>query len=301
MLLWKRIWKLVKRVINFKELNISFKNIVYVLIGALCSSIAVVWFVRPGTFIPSGMSGTTMLIIMEMDSKLGISVSYSLVYLLLNMILLAFVLGKLGKKFLLLSFAHVFLTSVLIGVLPDLKLTADPVLLAVFGGVINGIGSTIALRANGSTGGTDFIAIYYSMVKNRPQWDKIMLYNGALLIYSGWTYNWTIAFYSIIYQFVSTKLIDTYHNRYKLSSIHVVTHNPDVVSKAMLDVTRHGITQTEAMGVFKQKETSMLYMVASDFELKAIIDAIKAADDKAFIEISTVERIEGNYRQKPLD
>ena len=56
-----------------------------------------------------------------------------------------------------------------------------------------------------------------------------------------------------------------------------------------------------AFGVFKQSDTSILYMVASDFELDAIIKAIKESDPKAFIEISTVERVEGNYRQKPLE
>ena len=286
---------------SLKKLNISIRDIIFVVCASLFSSAAVVWFVRPGQLIPAGISGTTQLIIMGFETQFGIVMSYGLVYLIINLILLSFVFNKLGKKFLILSFIHVFLTSTFIEVLPMLNITQDIVLVAIFGGMLNGIGSTISLRAQGSTGGTDFIAIYYSMVKNKPQWDKIMLFNGALLIYAGWTYNWDIAFYSIIYQFVSTKLIDTYHNRYKLSSIHVVTKRPDEVSQAMLAVTRHGITKTDAIGVFKQQETSILYMVASDFELKCISKAIMEADEKAFIEISTVDRVAGNYRQKPLD
>lgn len=291
----------MKAVTNLKNLNISVRDVLFIVVGSLFSSAAVVWFVRPGNLIPSGMSGTTMLITMGVASNFSINLSYSLVYLILNIILLSFVVGKLGKKFLTLSFIHVFLTSFFISILPTLNFTQDHVLIAVFGGILNGIGSTIALRANGSTGGTDFIAIYYSMVKNKPQWDKIMMFNGALLIYSGWTYNWDMALYSIIYQFVSTKLIDTYHNRYKLSSIHVVTKHADEVSAAMLKVSRHGITKTDGIGVFKQRETSILYMVTSDFEIKQLTQAILGADEKAFIEISTVERVEGNYRQKPLD
>lgn len=291
----------MKLVTSFKDLNIGFKHIFVVFIGALFSSSAVAFFVRPAGLIPAGMSGTTMLITLGFQNQLNIELSYGLVYLFLNIILLLFVMGKLGKKFLILSFVHILLTSTLIDVLPNVGFTQDLILVAVFGGVLNGIGSTITLRANGSTGGTDFIAIYFSMVKNKPQWDKIMIFNALLLLYSGWTYTWNISFYSIIYQFVSTKIIDTYHNRYKLSSIHVVTHFPDIVSEAMLEVTRHGITKTDAMGVFKKKETSMLYMVASEFEVNKIVNAITEADSKAFIEIATVDRVEGNYRQKPLD
>ena len=291
----------MKAVTSFKDLNFNLKDFIYVIIGACLSASAVVWFVRPGSLIPAGMSGVTMLILMGVESQFALQLSYGIVYLVLNLILLSFVFNKLGKKFLTLSFLHVGLTSILVTLLPDIHITSDPVLIAVFGAILNGLGSTLTLRANGSTGGTDFIAIYYSMVKNKPQWDKIMIFNGLLLVYSGWTYQWDIAFYSIIYQFVSTKIVDTYHNRYKLSSIHVVTCQPDVVSKAMLSVTRHGLTKTDAFGVFKQSDTSILYMVASDFELDAIIKAIKESDPKAFIEISTVERVEGNYRQKPLE
>lgn len=291
----------MKVVTSLKSFNITLKDILYVIMGSFLSAAAVVWFVKPGALIPAGMSGVTMLILMGVESQFALQLSYGLVYLVLNLILLSFVIRKLGRKFLLLSFIHVFLTSTLISVLPFVKVTQDIVLVAIFGGILNGLGSTITLRANGSTGGTDFIAIYYSMVKNKPQWDKIMFFNGALLIYSGWTYNWDMAFYSIIYQFVSTKIIDTFHNRYKLSRIQVVTKNADKVSAAMLEVTRHGITKTDAMGMFKQSDINLLYMVASDFEVERIINAIKQSDPKAFIEISTVERVEGNYRQKPLD
>lgn len=276
-------------------------NIVLVLLGSLFSAIAITSFVRVGNLIPSGMSGLSMLILMESQSRLGITLSYGFVYILLNGILLSFVYKKLGPKFLILSFTHVVMTSVFVEIMPPLSLTHDEVLIPIFGGILNGLGSSLALKANGSAGGTDFIAIYYSMVKNKPQWDKIMYFNAALLIYSGWQYNWDLAFYSIIYQVISTKIVDTYHDRYKLSSLNIITTIPNEVSEAILKTTRHGITKTQGLGVFKQVEVSILYLVANDFEIKSIVKAIKEVDHKAFIEISTVERVEGNYRQKPLD
>lgn len=276
-------------------------NIILVVMGSIFSALAITAFVRVGQLVPSGMSGLSQLLLMEFSSKLNITLSYGLVYLALNAILLSFVYNKLGKKFLFLSFLHVILTSILIEIMPEFNITKDQILIPIFGGLLNGIGSSLALKANGSAGGTDFIAIYYSMVKNKPQWDKIMYFNAALLIYSGWQYNWNLALYSIIYQVVSTKIIDSYHDRYKLSSLTIITANADAVSKAILETTRHGITRSEAMGVFKQEARSILYLVANDFEVKKIVEAVKLADDKAFIEISTVQRIEGNYRQKPLD
>lgn len=277
------------------------QNIILVVLGSLFSALAITSFVRVGDLTPAGMSGVSMLLLKESEMRLGITLSYGMVYLLLNALLLAFVYTKLGKKFLFLSFLHVILTSFFVEIMPPLSITHDEILIPIFGGVLNGLGSTLALKANGSAGGTDFVAIYYSMVKNRPQWDKIMIFNAALLVYSGWQYNWNLAFYSIIYQFVSTKIIDTYHDRYKLSSLNIITTLPNEVSHAIWETTRHGITQTDGLGVFKQESRSILYMVANDFEVNKIVSSIKVADPKAFIEISNVQRIEGNYRQKPLD
>lgn len=277
------------------------KHLIGVAVGALFSAIAIKSFVQPANLVPAGVGGVSIILIEEFKMASGITIPYGYMFLVINIILLLFVYKKLGKKFLALSFLHVFLTSFFVEALPQFHLTQDPILMAVFGGVLNGIGSSFALRMSGSAGGTDFIAIYFSMVKNKPMWDRIMYFNVALLVYYGWRFQWEFALYSILYQVVSTKVIETYHNRYKLSSLRIITGHPEDVSNAVFQVTRHGITKLDGIGVFKHQYKAMLYMVVNEFELKSIVDSIKAADPKAFIEISSVERIEGNYRQKPLE
>lgn len=276
-------------------------NILGVVLGALFSAAAIKFFVQPGSLVPSGVAGLTSLVTMEVEKFLNIELSFSLVYLIINFSIISFVFKKLGMKFLSLSLVHVVLTSFFVEVLPAITLTKDIILMAVFGGLANGIGVSLALRANGSAGGTDFIAVYYSMVKNKPMWDKIMFFNISMLLYYGWQYNWSLAFYSIIYQILSTQIIETYHDRYKLSSIRIVTIKPHEVSGNIHDVVRHGITKLNVTGMYNKKEKSMLYMVANDFEIDDIVDVIKETDDDAFIEIASVQRIEGNYRQRPLD
>lgn len=281
--------------------NISLKQILGTALGALFSGIAIKLFVQAADLVPAGAGGVSVLIIKEAYRLFGITLNYSVLYLILNVMILAFVYKKLGKKFIALSFLHVALTSFFVEIIPAMTLAHDPILLALFGGVVNGLGSSIVLRMNGSAGGTDFVAIYYSMVKNKPMWDKILMFNMAVLVYSGWQYNWELALYSILYQFTSTQIINTYHNRYKLSSLHIITSYPDEVSQAILDVTRHGITKLDGLGVYHQQYKAMLYMVANEFETKIICEAVKKADSKAFIEVGSVSRVEGNYRQKPLE
>lgn len=277
------------------------RHVIGITFGSLFSAAAIKLFVQVGTLVPSGVAGISSLLVMEFDKFFGIKLSFSVLYLLVNLGILSFVFKHLGKKFITLSLMHVVLTSIFVEILPITKITNDMILIAVFGGLMNGIGVSIALKMNGSAGGSDFIAIYFSKVKNKPMWDKIMYFNIAMLLYFGWQYNWNLAFYSIIYQVISTRIIDTYHDRYKLSSIRIITTMPEEVSTEILKTVRHGITKLDGMGMYKRRDKSLLYMVVNTFEVDKIVKASKVADPCAFIEIGSVDRIEGNYYQQPLD
>lgn len=281
--------------------KIKAQHILTVAAGAFFSAVAIKFFVRSANLIPSGVSGVAILLIKEIQAFFGMELSYGLVFLVLNALVLLFVYNKLGKRFIILSFLHVVLTSIFVDVLPAPYLTDDTILLAIFGGFSNAIGGLLALSVGASTGGTDFIAIYFSSIRNKPMWDKILFFNVALLIYSGARYNWQLAFYSIIYQMISLKTIDAYHNRYKLSSMRIITKNPDALADEILKVTRHGITRQSGIGVFGKEERDILYIVVNKFEVDGIIQAVLKGDPHAFIEVSNVERVVGNYRQKPLD
>lgn len=272
-----------------------------VIVGAFLSSIALKIFVRNASLLPSGVTGVTTLIQREVDVMFGWSIPFGPLYLVLNVLIFLLVAKHIGKKFMALSFVHIIFTSIFVSIIPEFTLTNDIILLAIFGGILNGLGVTLALKMGGSSGGIDFISIYYSTVKNKPMWDKVLMFNIALLIYNGYRFDWTLSFYSIIYQFVSTEILSNYHDRYKLSSLRIITVQPEPVSEAILKVVRHGITRFEGMGVYHRQSRYMLYMVVNSFEINDVLDAVKNADPTAFIEISNVYRIEGNFRQKPID
>ncbi|WZU00478.1 YitT family protein [Erysipelothrix sp. D19-032] len=130
--------------------KIEPKQYIGVILGAMLSATAITSFVRPADLVPRRSWWCYHPSIKEMNRLFGLTLSYGFLFLIINIILLSFVIKKLGKRFLILSFMHVFLTSIFVEILPAFKLTYDPILLAVFGGVVNGVGSSIALRMNGS-------------------------------------------------------------------------------------------------------------------------------------------------------
>lgn len=272
-----------------------------IVLSAFLSSFAIKEFVSPANLVSSGITGVVILLQQEFTNLFNLHLSFGFLYFLINALILLFVYKNLGKRFVMYSITHVILTSVFVEIIPSFAMTRDILLLSIFGGIINGLGISLALRLGGSSGGTDFVAIYYSTVKNKPMWHKVMVFNTLLLLYNGWRYNWTLSFYSIIYQFISTEMISSFHNRYTLSSLRIITAKPDLVSEEILKVVRHGITKLDGKGLYSQKPRSMLYMVVNSFEIKEVLNAIKRSDEDAFVEISTVDKIEGNFRQRPLE
>lgn len=277
------------------------KQLAAVILSAFLNAFVVKVFVTRASLVSSGITGLSLIIQKEALNIFSLNLNYSILYLFINIFILLFVYRSLGKKFVRFSIIHVIMTSIFVEIIPSMHITNDVLLLSVFGGIINGLGISLVLKAGGSSGGTDFVAVYYSIVKNKPMWNKVLIFNSILLLYNGWRYDWTLSFYSIIYQYISTEMISNFHDRYTLSSLRIITEMPNEVSAEILKVVRHGITKFDGVGVYKGKERSMLYMVVNSFEIKQVITAVKDVDCGAFIEVSSVDKIEGNFRQRPLD
>ena len=69
----------------------------------------------------------------------------------------------------------------------------------------------------------------------------------------------------------------------------------------MFSTVRHGITRIEVEGAFKHQPHSMLLITVNNYQLPEVISCIRKADERAFMTLNAVEKIIGNYYQKPLE
>lgn len=279
----------------------DIKTLIMVIISAFCYAIAMKAFVESGNLYPGGFAGLSRLISALLGKYLNIQISFSTLYMALNILPTILVFKFVGKKFTIFSVLQYTLTSIFTSFLPVFPLTNDLLLIAVFGGIIGGSAISIALRADASSGGTDFLAIFFANKYNIPTWNYVMGANAVMLVSVGILFSWEQALYSIIYQFCSTQVVSNTHMRYKLRSLFIVTKYPEEVSEAVLHTCRHGITRLNGQGVYSHSDVAVLYMTANAYQIDSIISSIKKVDSKAFITINKTERIVGNYYQQPLE
>lgn len=166
---------------------------------------------------------------------------------------------------------------------------------------MNGISIGLALNANASSGGTDFIAIDLSARLNRPTWNYILFINALVLAIAGIRSGWSLALYSIIFQFASTQVVNAMYSRYKLSRMEIITDYPEDVSQRIFRLYRHGITQIQVLGVYKHRRHSLLMLTVNQSQVANIVKAVKKVDPMAFVTVYEVEKVIGNFYQQPVE
>ena len=279
----------------------NIKTTIVIIFSAFLSALTINVFVYSGGFFPGGFSGISVLINRSLIQYTGIDIPYGLLYVLMNVFPTILVYKYVGKRFTTFSILKYGLTSFFTLILPVVKLDYDIILITIFGGIFSGISVVLSLMQNASGGGTDFIAIYASNRYRKPIFNYILYANMGILSIAGLLFGWEKALYSIIYQYVSTQVIESRYQRYKFSTLHMITNHPEEVSQAIFKSTRHGITKLQAEGMYSKSEKTMLYMVVNAFEVNDVVSAAKEADPKIFITISKADKIVGNYYLKPME
>ena len=284
--------------INYKKIGrMSF----WVILSALLQAFALVNFSLKAGIYPSGVMGLARLTSDILRDFLNINFPYFFLYVVINLFLVILVYKHIGKLFAIFSMLQIVLVSLFSSIMKPYYMVDDMMLLAIFGGLINGAGVGLALQNGASSGGTDFLSIYYSNKYHKSMWNYNFAFNCILIVIAGLLYGWPIAAYSIIYQYMSNFMVRRMHRRYTHKAIIIVTEKPDAVIDAIFSSVRHGITKIEAKGAYNNSERTVLYTVVNSFETSEVIKCALKGDPDAFIETRDTLDVYGNYYQKPLD
>ena len=254
-------------------------------------------FIRTGNLIPGGFSGITVLIQQIGRQFFNVEIPYSLVYLPLNVIPAYIGLRYIGKKFTFESFYVVVLSSILTDIIPNI--TYEPILIALFAGIVGGIASVICLTAGASGGGTDFISIFLSEKKGIDAWGYILAGNIVLLVIGGLLFDFDRALYSIIYQYVITTMLGTYYKRYQQDTLLVVTSKPQEVLEKIYELTHHDGTIITGEGGYSGENKKIIYSVIGRDQSDKVINAIKEMDEGAFTNVIKTEQVNGRFYMTP--
>lgn len=272
------------------------RNLLILTLAGVVNAIGVALFLNPVQLYDSGISGTAMLLGQLTPDWLPLS----FFLILLNTPLFLYGLKRQGLLFTLYSLYTVgvySLTAWLItDVLPIQTDIASPLagrdllLCALFGGMISGVGSGLAVRGGGAMDGIEVLAVLFARRLGITVGAFVMAYNLVLYTLCGCILSsWILPLYSIVTYMAGLKTVDFIVegiDREKCAMI--VTERPDEICAALSRAFECGTTRVAASGGFSNRPKTIVYFVVNRFQINKMKNLVNRLDPMAFITISEV-------------
>jgi len=278
---------------NLDKIIITWKTVLFNLFlitgGIIIFVIGMNSILIPNKLLGAGVSGVAMII-----HYLFSSVDVGITYFLLNIPLILLGWFSISKRFMLYTVFGMAFFSLAAAVLktPPVPLE-DPILVAVFGGVVCGAGAGIVLRSLGSAGGVDILAIYVNKQFGlRPGLTSFFV-NGLIILTGVYFFSLKIALYSLIYVFTSSKTLDAVLTGFnqRLSTM-VISDKYREISEEIFRQVNRGVTFLQAQGGYSGIPKKVIFTITTLTELPKLKNVIFSIDPKAFVVVnSTLEVI----------
>ena len=286
--------------------KLRIKNFIMLTIAGIVNAFGITVFLMPVKLYDSGISGTSMLF----DQLTPEYLTLSIFLVILNVPLFLFGLKKQGWVFTVYAIYSVCIYSLfawlITDALPvDVSIASplagtDLLLCALFGGVISGVGSGIAIRYGGAMDGIEVIAVIFAKRLGITVGTFVMIYNVFLYIVCGFVLNsWILPLYSIVTYAAALKTVDFIVDGLdRAKCAIIITEHPDDVCKKLCEVFGSGVTRLEAKGGYSNEEKAMIYFVVNRYQIVRLKELVHDIDHNAYITISEVADVFSNNHNK---
>lgn len=288
--------KKLKNALRETVRKLSPVNFLFLLLAGVVNAIGVTIFIAPVQLYDSGISGTSILLSQLTPDYLSLSVFL----VALNVPLLLYGFKRQGAVF---SVYAIFAVCVyalcaylITDVLPiDVSIASplagtDLFLCALFGGIISGIGSGLAIRYGGAMDGIEVVAVIFAKPLGISVGTFVLIYNVLLYIICGVVIqSWILPLYSIVTYAAGSKTVDFIVDGLdSTKAAMIITTMPQEIGKAISEEFGTGLTIIDAHGYYSSQPKTILYVVVNRFQIVKIKNLVKAIDPQAYITITPV-------------
>lgn len=277
-----------RRIVNLKK---TLLNLIQTLFGTALIAISIDLFLLPNQLSVGGFSGIGTIGYYLFNIPVGT------ITFILNIPLFVLALIKNGKKFFLDSLIGTIFLSLFLNLFEGVStVTYSGFLACIYGGIISGIGTSIVLNANASTGGSDLLAQIVKSYKPEVKTGSIItFFDACVVILSTIVFGEVeIGLYSAIAIYVMGKVIDIFFEGIDFAKmLIIISPNYQKISDEINKKIRRGTTAIYGKGMYSEEEKKILLCVASRREVREIRKIIKEIDKNAFLVITNAREVYG--------
>lgn len=264
-----------------------------IAIGAALYSAGFQFFAYPNSIITGGVTGIAMIINFLTGMPVGV------LSIIINLPLFAISWKRFGLGFMVSSFVGMLLCSVFMDLysLTDFAATNQPLLAAIYGGIIKGFGLGLVYTTGATTGGVDIVAKFLRVKYQYINFGTIILMLDVVIIaaFALIFSKYDSAMYAIICMFMSSKVIDlVLYGAVNSKVCYVITDQSVEIKNTIVTKLNRGVTFIHGEGAWSGKEKDIILCVIKSRQIVELKQIIKEIDPAAFLIVSDSREVFGN-------
>ncbi len=273
---------------KFKQI---LKEMLETILGALIMAAGVSLFLLPNQLSSGGIAGVATIFYYLLNIPMGT------VIIAINIPLFLFSMYKVGKMFFIKSIVGTVAMSIFIDLLDKIKpLTNDRFLACIYGGILLGLGTTLLLKAESSTGGSDLISYIAKKYKPTVRSGNIIVIIDIIIIALNVIFfkEIEIGLYSAIAIYIMGKIIDIFFEGINFTKLMIIVSNKsEEIAKQIDQKVARGSTGLYGKGMYTNENKLILICAAYRKDVARIKIIAKEIDSKSFIVITNSREVVG--------
>lgn len=284
--------KTQKKIVNYIKM-FQIKRYVQLIFGVTILALAFNLFILPNNFVYGGVSGVAIIT----QKLFGLEPSSMIFILSILLLIVSYFL--LGKEKTAASVLGSLLFPIAVKLTSNIRVFLDfdvsqPLLCAIFGGVIAGFGAGFVFKAGFTSGGTDIINQILSKYLKMSLGKAIIMSDGLILLCGTFIFGINNFMYAIIVLYLISIMTDRVLLGISDSkAFYIVTEKDKEVKDFVIKNLSHGVTIFEARGGYNNKKQKVLFCVIPTKEYFKLKEGISLIDEKAFFVVTDAYEVYG--------
>ncbi len=282
---------------NNQKIKTLAWDVIFDIIGSLCIGFSTNFFTAPNHMAPGGVTGISILINYLTGFPIG-TASF-----LMNVPLMILSFKYLGRNFSLYTLKTMTILSLsvdFVAVLMDSfgisGYTANPMMAAIMGGVVTGVGLAVIFLRGSTTGGLDIVMRLMKLKLPHLSIGRLFQFiDGSVLLASVLVFqNIESGFFGLLFIFANTKMMDTIiYSGDKGKTIMIVSDKYSEIAKAINTQVQRGVTLLHAEGAYSAQERKIVLCAVRDAQFPSVKRVVHDIDPQAFIMVNNASQILG--------
>ncbi|SEW56210.1 YitT family protein [Chitinophaga arvensicola] len=266
------------------------KNILLIVAGALIFAVGINYLAIPNKLSEGGVIGITIVTYYYWGWSPGVT------NFVINALLILVGWRLLDKRGMVYTILGIFFCSLFLYLTENTltPVTTNPLLAAVFAGLLVGIGVGLVFLSGGTTGGSAIVARLCQKYFGWTLGNAMLIFDILVILASSFIIGIEKTMYTFIAVYIGARVVDYLIDGLNTKrAITIISEKTDAIAARITGELKRGATVLHGHGAYTGAAKEVLYVVIGKQEMMRLKSLVQETDPEAFVVIHEVHEVLG--------